>query len=96
VIKAVSLLIAVVLFGLAGFSYAIPKTVTLDVPGMTCSLCPITVKKALEKVHGTSKVEVSYEKKEAVVIFDDARTGPDALMQATRNAGYPSTVKGEK
>jgi mercuric ion binding protein len=96
VIKAVSLLIAVVLFGLAGFSYAVQKTVTLDVPGMTCSLCPITVKKALEKVHGASKVEVSYEKKEAVVTFDDARTGPDALIQATRNAGYPSTVKGEK
>jgi mercuric ion binding protein len=31
----------------------------------TCPVCPITVKKALSKVDGVSKVEVSYEKKEA-------------------------------
>ena len=35
------------------------KTVTLDVTGMTCAACPITVKKALTKVDGVSSVEVS-------------------------------------
>lgn len=94
--KTLLLLIAVALYGLTGFTLAAPKTVRLNVPGMTCSLCPITVKKALEKVNGVSKVNVSYEKKEAIVTFDDERIGPDALMQATRNAGYPSTIKGEK
>ena len=29
---------------------AAPKTVTLDVPGMTCAACPITVKTALTKL----------------------------------------------
>jgi mercuric ion binding protein len=94
--KTVSLLAAVALFGLTGSLYAAQKTVVLDVPGMTCSLCPITVKKALQKVNGVSRLDVSYERKEAVVTFDDAKTHPDALMQATRNAGYPSTVKGGK
>jgi mercuric ion binding protein len=70
-----------------------PKTVTLDVPGMTCAACPITVKKALTKVEGVEKAEVSYEKKEAVVTFDDAKIKIEALMEATKNAGYPSTVK---
>ena len=29
-----------------------PQTVTLDVKNMTCAVCPITVRKALEKVQG--------------------------------------------
>ncbi|HFH4753868.1 mercury resistance system periplasmic binding protein MerP [Pseudomonas aeruginosa] len=72
---------------------AATKTVTLSVPGMTCAACPITVKKALTKVDGVQKAEVSYEKREAVVTFDDAKTNADALTKATANAGYPSSVK---
>jgi len=69
---------------------ASPQTVTLNVSGMTCPACPITVKKALEKVSGVSKVEVRYEKKRVLVTFDDAKTNTNALMKATTNAGYPS------
>lgn len=72
---------------------AATKTVTLSVSKMTCAACPITVKKALEKVEGVEKTEVSFEKKEAVVTFDDAKTKVEALVDATKNAGYPSTVK---
>lgn len=72
---------------------AAPKTVTLSVPGMTCPVCPITVKKALTRVDGVSNAEVSYENRQAVVTFDDARTGVDALHRATADAGYPSSVK---
>lgn len=71
--------------------WAATKTVTLNVPGMTCPTCPITIKKALNKVPGVSKVAVSYEKKQAIVTFDDARTDAKALMKATTDAGYPST-----
>lgn len=69
------------------------KTVTLSVPGMTCASCPITVKTALGKVDGVKKSEVSFEKKEAVVTFDETKTNVEALTEATKNAGYPSTVK---
>ncbi len=72
---------------------AAPQTVTLDVPGMTCAACPITVKKAISKVDGVSKVDVSYEKRQAIVTFDDAKASVQKLTQATENAGYPSTVK---
>ena len=74
-------------------AWAATKTVTLSVPGMTCEACPITVKKALSKVAGVQKAEVSFEKREAVVTFDDAKTNADALTKATENAGYPATVK---
>src|SRR2546428_13774084 len=74
--------------------WAATKTVTLNVPGMTCPACPITIKKALNKVEGVSKVDVNYEKKQAVVTFDDAKTELKALVKATTDAGFPSQQDG--
>ncbi|WPC67601.1 mercury resistance system periplasmic binding protein MerP [Rhodoferax ferrireducens] len=73
--------------------WAATQTVTLVVPGMTCSACPITVKKAISKVEGVSKVGVTFEKREAVVTFDDAKTSVQKLTKATEDAGYPSSVR---
>jgi len=73
--------------------WAATQTVTLAVPGMTCAACPITVKKAISKVEGVSKVDVGFEKREAVVTFDNAKTNVQKLTKATEDAGYPSTVK---
>jgi mercuric ion binding protein len=69
------------------------RTVRLSVPGMTCAACPITVKTALTKVQGVEKAEVSFEKKEAIVVYDDAKTNVGKLKAATKNAGYPATEK---
>ena len=82
--------------GFGGTAWGATKTVVLDVPGMTCATCPITVKKALNKVPGVEKVDVSYPKKQAVVTFDDAKTDAPTLARATTNAGYPSTVEAGK
>ena len=72
------------------------KTVSLSVPGMYCAVCPITVKKALEKVPGVTGVEVSFEKKEAQVTYDDTKANVSKLEDATFEAGYPSHIKGAK
>lgn len=79
---------------LAGPAWAAPPTVTLSLPTMDCPVCPITVKKALGKVEGVSRAEVDFAKRQAVVSFDDATTSVEALMRATKDAGYPSTVVG--
>ncbi|MEO6422436.1 MAG: mercury resistance system periplasmic binding protein MerP, partial [Candidatus Nitrotoga sp.] len=55
-------------------AWAATKTVTLSVPGMTCAACPIVVKNAISKVEGVSKINVNFEKREATVMFDDAKT----------------------
>ncbi len=73
--------------------WAATQTVTLSVPGMTCAACPITVKKALTTVDGVTKTEVSFEKREAIVTFDDARVNAQELTKATEDAGYPSSIK---
>ena len=72
---------------------AAQTTVTLEVAGMTCAACPITVKKALTKLDGVAKAEVDYDKRQAIVTFDDAKTNVQTLTRATTDAGFPSTVK---
>ena len=88
-----TLLASLALLVVAAPVWAATQTVTLSVPGMTCAVCPITVKKALSKVDGVSKTDVIFDQREAVVTFDDARTSIQKLTQATKDAGYPSVVK---
>jgi periplasmic mercuric ion binding protein len=84
---------AVLAIALAAPAWAGTQTVTLYVPGMTCVTCPITVKMALSKVDGVQNTEVSFETREAIVSFDDTKAKVADLTEATKNAGYPSTVK---
>ncbi|CAG9184718.1 Mercuric transport protein periplasmic component [Cupriavidus laharis] len=72
---------------------AAPKAVTLTVQNMTCPLCPLTVKKSLEKVDGVSSVKIDFERKTAIVTYAPEKTQPEALIRATTNAGYPSTIQ---
>ncbi len=89
--------IIIIIFMTVLFSYnavaAQSKTVTLDVPGMTCKFCPITIRKALEKIPGVIDAKAEYETKTATVTFDPDKTTVEKLTDATKNAGYPSTLK---
>lgn len=73
-------------------AWAAVQTVTLSLPTMDCPVCPITVKKALTRVPGVSKAEVDFDKRQATVSFDDAKTSAGALTRATTDAGYPSSL----
>jgi len=69
------------------------QTVTLDVQNMTCAVCPITVKKALEKVAGVTDAKVDFDKKTASVSFDPDKASPASLTKATADVGYPSSLR---
>ncbi len=72
------------------------QSVTLLVENMTCSLGPVTVRTALEKVPGVIGAEVTAEGDGtglAKATFDPAKTGVEALVWATTEAGYPSRPK---
>jgi mercuric ion binding protein len=71
---------------------ATPQTAVLDVQNMTCSMCSITIHKALEKVPGVVEAKVDYVHKTATVKYDADKTNPSALVKATTNAGFPSTM----
>lgn len=87
------LLIAVLAALPLAASAAAPNTVTLDVRNMSCEVCPITVRKSLEKLPGVSGVKVDFDRKTATVTYDSDQIRPEALSKATTNAGYPSTVQ---
>jgi len=70
-----------------------PQTAVLDVKNLTCNLCPVTVKKSLEHVSGVSQARIDFEKKTATVTFDADKTTVAALVKATTDAGFPSTVR---
>jgi mercuric ion binding protein len=88
-------------FVLIGAAVALPfvvfagpiQTVTLDVQNMTCAVCPITVKKALERVPGVTDAKVDFDKKTASVSFDPDKANLAALTKATGDARYPSSVQ---
>ena len=72
---------------------ATPQTAVLDVQNMTCELCPVTVKKSLEKVSGVNQARIDFAKKTATVTFDADKTSAAALVRATTDAGYPSAAR---
>lgn len=85
-----SLLLAMVSLAAAA---ATPRTAVLDVRNMTCELCPVTVKKSLEKVPGVGQVRVDFASKTATVIFDADKADAAVLVRATTDAGYPSVLR---
>lgn len=87
---SVSLLLAALA---AGAGATEPKTVVLDVPGMNCPLCPISVRKALERVPGVRQANASLENKSVEATYDPDRTSAEALADAVTRAGYPATVR---
>lgn len=73
-------------------SWAAVTTVALSVPGMTCATCPITVRTALKRVDGVKNIAVVGQTAIRVT-YDNAKTNVAALINATKDAGYPSSVK---
>ena len=60
---------------------------------MTCALCPVTVKKAMEGVAGVKSVTVDFDAKTATAVFDPSVTNADAIAAASTNAGYPAAAQ---
>jgi mercuric ion binding protein len=69
------------------------QTAVLDVQNMTCGLCPITVKKALERVPGVADAKVDFDRRTATVRFDADKVNTAALVKATIEAGFPSAAR---
>lgn len=67
------------------------KEITLDVPGMNCEACPFTVQKSLKKLDGVVSAKATLEDKKAKVIYQPSKVTVEEMIEATTNAGYPST-----
>lgn len=78
----------------AATEVAAVQSATFAVENMTCALCPVTVKKAMEKVTGVQSVRIDFDARTATVVFDPAVTSVEAIATASTDAGYPAAVRG--
>jgi len=69
------------------------KTATFKIENMTCAMCPITVRAAMQGVEGVASVKVDYVTKTALVVFDPAKTNAEQIAEASTFAGYPATAQ---
>lgn len=90
--KLIAVLVATALAASTALAEGL-RTVTLDVTNMDCAVCPITVRKALEKVPGVTSAKVDFASKRAQVVFNPKTAPVEALTNATAAAGYPSHVR---
>jgi len=67
------------------------KVQVFTINKMTCKMCHITVRKAMENVDGVIKAIVDYETKTATVLFNPTITTIDAIALASTHSGYPAT-----
>lgn len=72
---------------------AATRTATLDVKGMTCSTCPLTVRQVLLKSPGVSQAKVDFKNAAATVTFDDAATSVERLANAVTEAGFQAAQR---
>jgi mercuric ion binding protein len=69
---------------------------TFHVEKMTCATCPITVRKAMERVDGVKEVSVDLDSKTATVIYDSRLTDTEKIAASSTNVGFPATPVEDK
>jgi len=69
------------------------RTDEFAVEGMRCQGCVKSVTGAVTQVPGVRRVDVSLEKKTAIVDFDEALTTPNAIVAAIEGAGFDARAR---
>ena len=63
-----------------------------NVTGMTCSACSAHVEKAVNKLEGVKRAEVSLMTNSMSVDYDEKTLTPDGIIQAVVQAGYGASL----
>lgn len=61
---------------------------TLNVQGMTCGHCKMSVEGALKKLEGVTDAEVNLDAGQVDVTFDDSKVNVPAMKEAIEDQGY--------
>jgi copper chaperone CopZ len=72
---------------------AFTKTVTIKVDGMKCAKCSASVSKALKATEGVESAEVSSEKGEAVIKYDDQKLNEAKLREVINSTGFKAAAE---
>ena len=64
------------------------KTVVIDVEGMSCEGCAMTINQTLRKMKGVVSAEASFKDKNVKVVYDPKQITLDEIKQAINALGY--------
>jgi len=93
--RITSLVVGVVLVLTLGMitAAAFTKTVTIKVDGMKCAKCSASVSKALKATEGVEDAQVSSEKGEAVIKYDDQKLNEAKLREVINSTGFKAAAE---
>ena len=90
--KLVMLVFVLTVTGISAANQSM-STATFEVEKMTCATCPITGRKAMQRVEGVREVDVDFESKSATVTYDPSTTTAQEIADASSNVGFPARIK---
>ena len=90
--KLVMLVFVLTVTGISAANQSM-STATFEVEKMTCATCPITVRKAMQRVEGVREVDVDFESKMATVTYDSSATSAQEIADASSDVGFPAHIK---
>lgn len=64
------------------------KNISLNIYGMTCALCSMTIESTLEKLDGIGKVNVSYASEKAKLEYDDSKIKLEYIIRQIELLGF--------
>ncbi len=64
------------------------KTITVSVDGMSCAACVASVRKNVTALDGVTGVEVSLEKRQAKVHYQEEKVSPARIAESIQKLGY--------
>jgi len=64
------------------------RQATLDVKGMTCNHCVMSVEGALKNLEGVSEVTISLDAGKVDVKYDNEKVSLDKMTEAVEDQGY--------
>jgi len=65
-----------------------PGKASIEVGGMTCTTCALTVQKALAETEGVNRADVSFAAEKASIEYDPAKTDLAKITRAINQLGY--------
>lgn len=63
-------------------------SVVINVEGMTCKHCKMTVESALKNLNGISRAEVNLDKNQVFVEFNEAEVNFEKMKETIKDKGY--------
>src|ERR1043165_6433801 len=75
---------------------AFTKTVTIKVEGMKCEKCSASVTKALKATEGVQDAQVSSDKGEAVIKYDDQKLDEAKLREVINSTGFKAVAEKDR